>query len=114
MFIFRIKKTDWLSLERYIYIYILPIIKIGCFQKLWPVSRPYDIVRASSLSDLLNSSDKIDASDANHQCADVEGKEREKEYGEQKQQVGTRPVDKRRLCVENKMNTCKEAPGKTK
>ncbi len=63
-------------------------------------------------SDLLTSSDKIAPSDASHQCIDI--KERERGYGEQKQQVGTRPLDKRRLCVENKMNASKEAPGKTK
>jgi len=62
----------------------------------------------------LTPSDKIATRDASHQCIHVEGKERERGYGEQKQQVGTRPVDKKRLCVENKMNTCKEAPGKTK
>lgn len=48
-------------------------------------------------SDLLTSSDKIAASDATHQCSDAEGKVRERGYGEEKQQVGTRPVDKRGL-----------------
>lgn len=82
----------------------VPTINVGHLAAGTPTSDQY--------SDLLTYSDKITPSDANHQCIDI--KKRERGYGEQKQQVGTRPLDKRKLCVENKMNESNEALGKMK